>query len=134
MAFSFDTSGDVWFPNDHPLEGLGSVEWSDLSPFDQGMVAGMMGELKKEFPYHVEWGSHFPAFSDIHPDALARLIKDGARELSDERFGTPNTVEAGRAAWAGRQNRSHGNEYHASGFPPLRIFIREGRICLEDAQ
>lgn len=138
-AFTLDTSGAVEI-----RLGIGPtavMRWSDLSPFAQGYVEALFASLG---PY--DWkdehgGAHPSRFSDLSPEALARVLADCERydqlTAGHPRSASPAfalTVEMGRAFWKGRQASKpvivraplgSGLTLTLEHFPPLRVILTD---------
>jgi len=96
------------------------ITWTDLNPFTQGYVEALLssvdlvGErLDNVDPYRA------PAFSDLAPETLARIIADC--ELSHSHWCLPHRASDGRRFWDMRQNP--GNWNNSGVFPVMTILL-----------
>lgn len=146
MSVTLDTSGVVPPPGSEVWPGdLLALAWEDLSPFCQGYVEAALtsfgdvptirprgpGEFSMLRSMIME---HKPAaFSDLHPDTLARFMEDCER-FREANPGISTHREHGRWFWDARQNRwQHGDPGLVEDFPPLRLYLSpDGKVLAEE--
>lgn len=120
MTFQLDTSGRVECAAS--FQPIGWAIWSDLSPFTQGYIEALFASeaeaaakawwLRKSGPFDIPR----PGFSDLAPEALARIIADC--EVGREIYagiGPRTQAEKGRQFWEDRQAEM------MRRFPPLTV-------------
>lgn len=106
MTFQLDTSGYVPPPADEALWGPWSktadhnIRWSDLSQFTQGYIEAL---FEAEFGALADAGWAGPAFRDLAPEALARIIADEPIYLNLPGFHMEGSAFVGQKAWVQRQ-------------------------------
>jgi hypothetical protein len=142
--FTFDTSGAVRETQDNPPRFYPNpCMWSDLSPFEQGYVAAMLGDLRlklaswvaDELNGEAPWPNYAnPRFSDLAPETLALIRRDCAARLAQNEelpdWPDDDMREAGSGFW---ECRSEGDRVD-DGFSPLtpylgddgKVYLREG--------
>lgn len=115
--FQLDTSGVVCcapFTAAHLALGRTRVVWSDLSPLAQGSLEALLRQLAQQSgPWTPREGwrdTHWPGFSDLAPETLARII-----EICPGRQGA--TVEDGATFWREQQ------EGQFEDFPPVTVYL-----------
>lgn len=114
MTFQLDTTGIVA----GPFNITGYLCWDDLDAFTQGYVEAMFasadhpGFLDVE-PGNDDAGHKRVGFSDLVPEALARIIADCAVSATEPTTGEPRGE--GAAFWRLR------NACDYVGFPPLTV-------------
>lgn len=125
--FKLDTSGYVKVT--HEDGQWHRYVWSDLSPFTQGYIEALFASAWAEPKFRSdwllrdvvkgvpedEWRTDRPAFSDLAPETLARIIADCAwRQEKSPRLGS---VKDGADFWRARQGE---NGWPVS-MPPLTV-------------
>ena len=134
--FQFDTTGVFHVMPGHPLHrfmAVNQITWSDLSPFERGYVEAMLTgsdgkclmiqPARNEWTWAVDLDKARPvAFSDLAPDALARIMDDCERFCANPAIrallpkGAPENHSCmGRAFWNERTDRAQlqGHSYFA---------------------
>lgn len=123
--FTLDTSGAIRLVPARSDPDGPIYRWSDLTPFAQGYVEAMLASVDRSVG-----GFSFPAFSDLAPATLSRIIGDC--EAADHL----------RPGVSAEGDRASGAQFHAmrqSGlfavrFPPLTVSLGEdGLIYLAEA-
>lgn len=140
MTFTLDASGVISIPNDDPYGPTYVVyTWSSLSPFAQGYVEALFGDLNGRRIRATSDGLNPYRFSDLSPEALAMILADCERRLrhcpsegSDPgpSFARTGEVprECGRRFWKWRQQGNTKN------FPPLTPYLADdGKVHLRVA-
>jgi hypothetical protein len=133
---TLDTSGRVGVPlYAHDLEGTHRlVEWSDLNPLQQGYVEALFERLPPiEYGEPTSGGYRLqrtPAFSDLAPETLRRIITDCEARLAQATPPYPNTRKEGARFWA----RRSAGDLRAHGFPPLAAYVAldDCKVCLRE--
>lgn len=113
MAFQLDTSGSVGIVTAAPQGGsyCQTVWWRNLSPFAQGYVEALFASLDDDIGAELGvLNRKSPAFSDLAPETLARIIADCEEWQRWRGF-------EGGAVWRARQ----AGELADMGFPPLTV-------------
>jgi len=124
-TFKLDTSGEVQNVPTGIAGICGDYRWSDLTPFQQGYVEVLFANQDTEWANR-PWlwgGMDRPGFSDLSPEALARIIADC--EVAASILGRDNRSEDGAWFWNGGKRQP--------GFPPLTPYLSEdGKIHLKE--
>jgi hypothetical protein len=124
-----DTSGAVFTPTS-PKHVRGT-RWSDLDPFTQGYVEAMFASGRPLIALRGATQNPFrpPAFRDLAPSALARIMKDCAEVIAAVPTSPmPNTAANGQIFWQLRQV----GQFNL--WPPLTVYLGgDGLIYLRDA-
>ena len=123
-AYKLDTSGevDLTFAEGIPAEIAGGHRWSDLSRFTQGYIEALFASICPDEDGSREMRA--PAFSDLAPETLARIIADCEARVS---MGWLDRPEDGRWFWVSRQN---GN---LNAHPPLTVQLGDdGKVRFAD--
>lgn len=129
MAFQLDTGGAVYFEAQR-----GSYRWSDLTPFTQGFIrAGFESawrDLDTAFALdHMTLDPYEPAFSDLSPASLARIMGDCEAMQADWPL-VQQPAGLGATYWRERQ----AGRLRTRGFPPLAFVLSDdGRVEVQDA-
>jgi hypothetical protein len=122
--FTHDTSGAVEIPNSGGQVRRGWL-WSDLSPFEQGYVEGMLGELDRSKVCWTDGIGHVsPQFSDLAPETLEAIRKDCAAYTRFDPFGLDYPKDGARFYHL----RQTG---HFPSYPPLTVSLGgDGKVRL----
>ncbi len=116
MTFQLDTSGEVLLTiaKGMPAEVAGGYRWPDLTPFVQGYVEALLGDVRyqrdsagvRKGDHIVKWdervnytNSRLLAFRDLAPATLAAILED-CKDLV--RFGVYR-MDEGAEFWEERQ-------------------------------
>jgi hypothetical protein len=124
MTFQLDTSGHV-SSDEHGW----SEAWSDLDPFTQGYVEAFLRDCWSRRMRDVHGGLWpvKPAFSDLSPETLARIVEDCA-EIKDAEPHDIWTKGDGEAFWRDRNDGCH------LGVQPLTAYLGDdGKVYLREA-
>jgi hypothetical protein len=127
-AFTLDTSGSIWSAPEGIARRL--MTWRDLSPFAQGYVEAMFtasyGDIRADIAGAQGWdGDREPAFADLAPETLARIIADCEAFVAEPTV----IVDAryGRNFWRVRQRGD------LPKFPPLTVQLGDdGKVRFAD--
>lgn len=133
MVFQLDTSGHV--ETDTTIGGklYFVVRWSDLSPFTQGYIEALFQSVRVDAlgATFAERPTLSPRFSDLAPEALARIIADCEeyQRIHADLIGISRHPEGlprlGRLFWIDRQNAT------VAPFPPLTVQLGDdGKVYL----
>ena len=129
-AFSLDTSGvvkmgDAW--SDKPWD----LEWSDLSPFQQGYVEALFAGLRSaNFWPACPHARRIMRFDRLAPEALALILKDCDRHCIRSLRRIPQVdARDGANFWKWRQE----GLYRDAGYVPVTPYLSdEGKVCLRE--
>lgn len=115
MTFQLDTTGAVGPYRSTDLVSTYALSWSDLDAFTQGYVEALFQSVQVDAlgATYAERPSLSPAFSDLAPETLARIIADCAVSAAQPTTGEPRGE--GAAFWRLR------NACDYVGFPPLNV-------------
>lgn len=146
-AFTLDTSGSVHFPT-LDVTGRAFAMWSDLSPFVQGYVEALFASLIADLEARRDYlpnlngiGASFGiAFSDLSPEVLALILRD-CEAVRNEAI-LPDTADAGRRFWDGRQSHKavvvhtgFGKGLATKYWPPLTPYLSDdGNVRLREGK
>lgn len=127
-SFKLDASGFVslTLTGEVPADFMDGTAWtfSDLVPFMQGYVEALFADLRDRWIAVAVDRGHDPAnlthpgFSDLAPEALARIMEDCVARLRSRDCVQP-TWAGGRSFWTHRQAGER------KGFPPLTVFLAD---------
>lgn len=130
-TFKLDASGTVMMttcsPSNLPTARRSPVHWADLSPFTQGYVEALF----HDFTNALEVGHSYkqPAFSDLAPETLARIMEDCEACENEVMAAYPEDRrrKAGAWFWSERQAGKMG------AFPPLTPYLGDdGKVYLRE--
>lgn len=119
MTFQLDTTGQV--PSFAGSDtALNFYTWERLDAFTQGYIEALFAELRQTtVAQECEQGGWVLGFSDLAPEALARVIADCASRQNDYGFGGVENAKDGAGFWGRRQASA------SRSFPPMTVQLED---------